>query len=130
MFFESLGRVHPKFATPHISLVVQGIWSAVLVLSGSFDTITDYVIFAAWLFYMLGAFGVIILRKKMPDAPRPYRVWGYPVLPILFVTFSALFLLNTVVSDTSNAMMGLILIIAGLPIYFYQKFRSSKNGIQ
>lgn len=123
MFFEALGRIHPRFSTPHVSLVVQGFWSAVLVLSGTFDTITDYVIFAAWLFYMLGAFGVIILRKKMPDVKRPYKVWGYPVLPIVFVLFSALFLLNTIVADTSNAMMGLFLISSGLPIYFYEKFR-------
>ena len=78
MFFKKLGEIHPKFGTPHTSLIAQGIWSCVLVLSGTFDTITDYVIFAAWLFYMLGALGVIVLRKKMPDVPRPYKVWGYP----------------------------------------------------
>ena len=121
MFFKSLGKVHHKFATPHVSLVAQGIWSAVLVLSGSFDTITDYVIFASWLFYMLGAFGVFILRRKMPDAHRAYRAWGYPYTPLIFVIFSLLFLINSIISDTSNAMMGLILIAAGLPIYFMRK---------
>src|SRR4030066_2559005 len=97
LFFNVLGKVHPKFGTPHVSLVIQGIWSGVLVLTGSFDTITDYVIFAAWLFYMLGAYGVIILRKKMPDVHRPYKVWGYPYTPMIFVLFSLLFLINTVV---------------------------------
>lgn len=129
-FFESLGRIHPKFSTPHISLVVQGLWSAVLVLSGSFDTITDYVIFAAWLFYMLGAYGVIILRKKMPDSPRIYKVWGYPYTPLLFVAFSFFFLLNSIISDTENAMMGLMLILMGLPIYFYRKYISQQTVIE
>lgn len=126
MFFHSLGKVHPKFATPHISLVVQGVWSAVLVLTGSFDTISDYVIFAAWLFYMLGAAGVFILRKKMPDTPRPYKVWGYPYTPILFVAFSLLYLINSIISDTQNAMMGVTLIAGGLPIYFYTEYRNKK----
>jgi APA family basic amino acid/polyamine antiporter len=127
MFFESLGRVHPKFATPHISLLVQGIWSAVLVLSGSFDTISDYVIFAAWLFYMLGAFGIFILRRKMPDAPRKFKMWGYPWTPAIFVIFSFLFLVNTIISDTENAMMGLMLILSGLPFYFYIRYRNKKQ---
>ncbi len=129
LFFGSLGKVHPKFGTPHVSLVVQGIWSCILVLSGSFDTITDYVIFAAWLFYMLGAFGVFVLRKKMPNAHRPYKVWGYPYTPALFVIFALMFLVNSIVSDTENAMMGLILILSGLPIYFFWKYRNKRvNG--
>ncbi|NCQ17261.1 MAG: amino acid permease [Ignavibacteria bacterium CG_4_8_14_3_um_filter_37_9] len=130
LFFVSLGKIHPKFATPHVSLVVQGLWSSVLVLSGSFDTITDYVIFASWLFYMLGAFGVFVLRKKMPDAKRPYKVWGYPYTPAIFVIFSFLFLINSIVSDTQNAAMGLILISLGLPVYVYSKYfhhRFQKN---
>ncbi len=121
MFFLSLGKVHPKYRTPHISLVVQGVWSAVLVLSGSFDTITDYVIFAAWLFYMLGAAGVFILRKKYKDAHRPYKVWGYPWVPLIFVVFSLCFLVNSVISDFQNSMMGALLIASGLPFYWYWK---------
>jgi basic amino acid/polyamine antiporter, APA family len=128
LFFSGIGKVHPRFRTPHVSLVVQGIWSSILVLSGSFDTISDYVIFAAWMFYMLGAFGVIVLRRKMPDVPRPYKVWGYPYTPILFIIFSFLFLVNTLISDTEDASMGLILILLGLPIYFYWKFRKRKTG--
>lgn len=127
MFFKKLGEIHPKFATPHTSLLAQGIWSCVLVLSGTFDTITDYVIFAAWFFYMLGALGVIVLRKKMPDVPRPYKVWGYPYTPILFVIFSFLFLINTIVSDLSNAAMGSLLILIGLPLYF---LRTSQNKVK
>jgi APA family basic amino acid/polyamine antiporter len=124
LFFKSLGKVHPKYGTPHISLIVQGIWSCVLVLSGSFDTITDYVMFASWLFYLLGAYGVIVLRRKMPDVHRPYKVWGYPYTPLLFVVAAFLFLVNSIVSDTQNAMMGLILIFAGLPFYLFWKHKA------
>jgi APA family basic amino acid/polyamine antiporter len=127
LFFNFLGKVHPKFGTPHTSLVIQGIWSAILVLSGSFDTITDYVIFAAWLFYMLGAYGVIVLRKKMPDTPRPYKVWGYPYTPWVFIIFSFLFLVNTVISDSEDAAMGTILILLGLPFYLYWKYRGKNK---
>jgi APA family basic amino acid/polyamine antiporter len=127
LFFNFLGKVHPRFGTPHISLLFQGIWSVVLVLSGSFDTITDYVIFATWTFYMLGAFGVIILRKKLPNVARPYKVWGYPYTPIIFVIFSLLFLINSIISDTQDAAMGSILIIIGLPFYFYWKSSKKKK---
>ena len=126
MFFKKLENIHPKFGTPHTSLLAQGLWSCLLVLSGSFDTITDYVIFAAWLFYMLGAYGVIILRKKMPNVKRPFKVWGYPYTPIIFVVFSFLFLMNTIISDLENAAMGALLILLGLPLYFW---RTSRNKL-
>lgn len=128
MFFNKLGEIHPKFGTPHTSLIAQGLWSCLLVMSGSFDTITDYVIFAAWLFYMLGAYGVIILRKKMPDVNRPYKVWGYPYTPIIFVVFSLLFLVNTIVSDMENAAMGALLIFLGLPLYYWRNYKNKVNS--
>ncbi|KAF0152014.1 MAG: amino acid permease-associated region [Ignavibacteria bacterium] len=127
LFFTRLGNVHPKFGTPYTALLVQGVWSCVLVLSGSFDMITDYVIFASWLFYMLGALGVFVLRKKMPEVPRPYKVWGYPFTPAIFVVFAFLFLVNSIVSNTQNAMMGLILVLSGLPFYFFWKYKVNKN---
>lgn len=78
-------------------------------------------IFAAWLFYMLGAAGVFILRKKYKDAHRPYKVWGYPWVPLIFVVFSLCFLVNSVISDFQNSMMGALLIASGLPFYWYWK---------
>ncbi len=125
LFFPIFGKVHEKFKTPANSLLIQGIWACLLVFSGTFDTITDYVIFAAWLFYMLGAFGVYVLRRKMPDTPRPYKVWGYPITPAIFVIFSFLFLLNTVISDTHNAAMGALLILLGFPFYLYWKYKKN-----
>ena len=77
--------------------------------------------FASWMFYLLGALGVFVLRKKMPDAPRPYKVWGYPYTPAVFVIFALFYLINCLVSDTQNSMMGLILILLGLPIYIFWK---------
>lgn len=128
LFFKNLGKVHPSFGTPHIALVVQGIWSCVLVLSGSFDTITDYVMFASWLFYMLGAFGIIVLRKKMSNEKRNYKVWGYPYTPLIFVIFAFFYLINSILSDTNDAMMGLILISSGLPLYFFWKSKSKQSN--
>jgi APA family basic amino acid/polyamine antiporter len=127
LFFEQLGKVHLKFKTPHISLIWLGLWSSLLVMSGSFDQITDYVIFAAWLFYMLGAIGVFILRKKMPNAVRPYKVWGYPYTPIIFIVFSFIFLGNSIINDFHNAMMGTILILFGLPFYIVIKYSKKKT---
>lgn len=128
LFFKSMGWVHPRFKTPYIALLALGVWSSVLVLTGSFDIITDYVMFAAWLFYALGAYGVFVLRRKMPDAPRPYKVWGYPFTPAVFVLFSVAFLINTIISDTQNAKMGLVLIFSGVPFYFYMKYKNKKEN--
>src|SRR5204863_3356545 len=96
VFPQVLGTVHPKFHTPAASLVVQGIWSVLLLFSGTFDTITDTLIFVSWVFYAAGAFGVFVLRRKEPDALRPYKVPGYPFVPIVFIFFSLLYLILTV----------------------------------
>ncbi len=126
-FFKSFGKIHPRYGTPHFSLTALGLWSCVLVLSGSFDTISDYVIFASWLFYMMGAFGVFILRKKMPDKHRPYKVWGYPWTPAIFVIFSFVFLINSLIADTQNSAMGLALILLGLPFYIFWRYKQKNN---
>jgi len=126
LFFKIFNKIHPRFHTPGNSLIVQGIWSSCLVFSGTFDIITDYVIFAAWLFYALGAFGVFVLRKKMPDAPRAYKVWAYPVTPIIFIVFATAFLINTIVSAPFNAAMGLFLILLGLPFLWLRKWAEKK----
>ncbi len=128
-FFKSLGVVHPKFRTPGAALVAQGIWASILVLSGTFDQLTDMLIFVSWIFYAAAAYSVIILRKKMPDAPRPYRVWGYPFTPILFVFFSAVYVVFTLYNDITafskgevpliNSVMGVLLVAIGIPGYLY-----------
>lgn len=133
LFFKSSGAIHPKFNTPGNALIVQAFWSCMLVLSGTFDTLTDMLIFVTWIFYAMGAFGVFILRKRMPDAPRPYKVFGYPFVPAAFVFFASLYVLLTLYNDITaymngqtpiiNSVFGLFLVTTGLPFYYYFRKR-------
>ena len=123
------GKVHPRFNTPGNALWLQGIWSSLYVLSGSFDMLTDMFVFITWIFYGFAAYGIFILRKKMPDAERPYRVWGYPWVPILFIFFTAFYFVVTLYNDINNyvtgksyfinSVFGLLLTVIGIPLYFY-----------
>jgi basic amino acid/polyamine antiporter, APA family len=127
LFFEGMGRVHPKYRTPAISLVVQCVWASILTLTGTYDQLFTYVVFAAWIFYALGAAGIFILRRKFPNPNRPYRVPGYPVVPILFVVVATWFVINTLVKQTADSVVGLLLLVLGLPFYFYWKRIISKS---
>jgi APA family basic amino acid/polyamine antiporter len=119
LFFKKLEEVHHKYRTPGPSILLQGIWASLITMTGTFDQITDMLIFVTWMFYGLGAYGVFVLRKKMPDAHRPYKVIGYPFLPILFVLFSAFFVIFTFKENVRNAVFGLLLVVIGIPFYFY-----------
>jgi len=129
LFFKKLGDIHPRYLTPGPSLWIQFGWAALLVLTGTFDTLTDMLIFVSWIFYALGAFGVFVLRKKMPDTPRPYKVWGYPYVPAIFVTFASVYVVWTLVDDIRNfasgattiinSVAGLALVALGVPLYFW-----------
>ncbi len=119
LFFRSLGKIHPRYRTPGTSLLVQGVWASLLTLTGTYDQIFTYVIFAGWIFYALGASAVFVLRKKMPDTPRPYRVPGYPYIPIAFIVVATWFVYNTIVQQTADSMVGLFLLLAGIPFYLY-----------
>ncbi len=116
---RSFSRVHPRFHTPALAIVTLGVWGALLTLSGTYEQITAYVVFGSWAFYALTAICVIVLRRKMPDAPRPYRAWGYPYATLVFVAVVAWFLYNTLVHDTRNAVIGIVLLLASLPCYYY-----------
>jgi APA family basic amino acid/polyamine antiporter len=118
-FITLMAKVHPRFHTPIPSLVGQGIWAGVLVLTGTFDQLITYVIFASWIFYAMAAAGVLVLRKKSPEHPRPYKTWGYPFTPIVFVLFSFYIVINTLVEDPRDAAFGLAIILLGLPAYYY-----------
>jgi APA family basic amino acid/polyamine antiporter len=121
LFFRAAAYCHPGYNTPSNALVLQAFWASMLILSGSFDQLTDMLIFASFIYYGSTAFGVFVLRRKMPDAPRPYRVIGYPVVPALFVLFCASLVIITLYNRPREAFMGLALILAGLPFYFYWK---------
>jgi len=119
VFFQALSRIHPRFGTPAISLLVQGIWSSLLVFSGTFEQLITYVVFASWIFYAMSCAGVIILRRKQPELERPYKTWGYPWVPLAFIVFAALLVLNTIVNDPRDALIGLALLLTGVPAYAY-----------
>jgi len=137
VFPRLLGVSHPRFHTPAASLAAQGLWSALLLLSGTFDTLTDTLIFVSWGFYGACALGVFVLRRKEPDTPRPYRVPGYPWVPGVFVLFSALFLALTIYNDVSayraaveagrpaiiTSALGAALVLIGTPIYVFYRAR-------
>ncbi len=124
---------HPGIAkinnanVPSNSLLWQGIWASVLVLSGSFDQLTDMLIFAVFIFYGATTLGVFILRRRMPDAHRPYKVWGYPVVPAIFILFCIGLFFNTIITRPREAAIGMILIFSGIPVYFLLKRKYSKT---
>jgi basic amino acid/polyamine antiporter, APA family len=120
-FFRSAAYVHPKYNTPSKAIMIQAIWASLLVFSGSFDQLTDMLVFAAFIFYGATALGVFILRVRMPDAPRPYKAWGYPVVPAIFILFCVALIIITLVAKPREALIGLALMASGLPFYFYWK---------
>ncbi len=124
-FFPWAGRLHPRYATPNTSLVVQGLWSAVLALSGTYLQLITYMVFVSFLFYALSCVAVLVLRRREPGMARPYRAWGYPVTPVVFIGFSAYLILNTIVEAPSDAAIGALLLLAGLPVYRYCRRRYS-----
>ena len=108
-----------KYAVPGNSLLMQCVWACLLVLSGTFDQLTDMIIFVMFLFYGATALGVFILRKKMPDAPRPYKVWGYPVVPAIVIIIAAGLFVNTIITKPREAGFGLILMLTGVPMWYW-----------
>ncbi len=125
LFFKKLGEVSHKTRVPVVAVLVQGIWACVLAMSGTFDQLTDYVVFSSWIFYALATAGIIVLRRKMPHADRPYRVPGYPFVPIVFVILSVLLLGNTLYTSPRESGIGLGLILLGVPVYAWFKRRSA-----
>jgi APA family basic amino acid/polyamine antiporter len=118
LFFRKFGEVDPKHQTPGFAIMAQGIWAAVLLISGSYESLLDYAMFAIWLSYGFMVAGVIVLRIKRPGLVRPYRMWGYPVTAILFLLITAWFLGNMIVTRPVPSLAGLGLILTGVPIYF------------
>ena len=121
VFFRIVSRIHPKFQTPAVALIVLGAWSTVLAVSGSFEELFTYVIFAMWIFSGAAIAGVIILRRRLPDLHRPYKVWGYPFLPIAFIVASIAIVANTLVTKPLESVLGLSIVLAGIPLYFIWK---------
>jgi basic amino acid/polyamine antiporter, APA family len=123
LFFRHFGAIHPRYQTPSFSILMFGGWSALLALSGTYASLASYAMFAVWTFYGLTAIGVILLRRKYPDRPRPYRMTGYPITLLLFIAVAVGFLANTLIATPGPAFVGLLLIATGIPVYFMWKPR-------
>jgi len=121
LLFDRFARVHPRFGTPAQAVLLQGVWAAALVLTGSYTALAAYAMFAAWLFYGLTVLGVVILRRRDPDRPRPFRLWGSPITPLLFCAVAFGFVINTLITTPGPALAGAGLIAAGIPIYYLRK---------
>ncbi|MBI3666561.1 MAG: amino acid permease [Acidobacteria bacterium] len=119
LFFDWVSRVHPRFRTPVPSLVVQGVWSALLTLTGTFSQLFTYVIFAGWIFYAMSCGAVLILRRRAAEMPRPYHTWGYPAAPVVFILFAVWLVVSTVIHDPRDAGIGAGIMLTGLPAYYY-----------
>lgn len=121
LFFKKVSHVHPRFRTPGFSILIQAVWASLLTLAGSFEQMLTFAMFMAILFHIAAAASVFTLRKKRPDMPRPYRTWGYPLVPGLFILASSGILLNTLVGKPTEALAGIVLTLIGIPLYFYWK---------
>ena len=129
LFFRKLATITPHSHVPRNAIIAQATWASVLALSGSYDMLTDYVIFASWVLYGLAIASVFVFRRRMPDAPRPYRTWGYPVVPVLFLIVTAWLLINTLWTGPVQAFTGLGLMAAGVPFYFYWSRKARTRGL-
>ena len=119
LFFRQIADVHPKYHSPHVSIVATGVWSAILSLTGTFEQLYTYVIFGQWLFFGLTVAAVIVLRRARPGLERPYRTWGYPVTPLLFIAAAAFIAVNTLIAQFWQSIAGLGIILLGVPAYFW-----------
>ncbi len=119
LMLPALGKISQATRVPITALLVQGFWACLLALSGSFDALTNYVIFGSWIFYTLTTASIFVFRKKYPNAERPYKAFGYPVVPILFLIAAVWLLDNTIHTEPVQSLTGIILILLGLPVYYY-----------
>ncbi|MBI4521776.1 MAG: amino acid permease [Gemmatimonadetes bacterium] len=125
VFFRRVAEVHPRFRTPGAAIVAQGVWSGLLTLTGTYEQLFTYVVFVSLIYWIAATASVFALRRKFPDLARPYRTWGYPVVPLLFIVATAAILLNTLVARPVESLAGLGIAVAGVPVYLYWRRRSA-----
>src|SRR5258708_27616531 len=119
LFFRGLAKLSPRSKVPVRAILAQAAWGSVLALSGSYDALTDSVVFVAWAFYGLSIASLFIFRRIMPDATRPYRALGYPVVPMIFLLVTVALLVNTFVAAPRQALQGVAVFVAGPPFYLW-----------
>ncbi len=131
VFLPWAGKTHKRYHTPGNAVWLHAIWTSLFIVTGSFDMLADMFVFITWVAYLFGAIGIFLLRKRMPDQPRPYKIWGYPAVPILFILFSSFYVVMTIWNDVTNylndrqpvinSLLGLLITAIGIPLYFYFK---------
>jgi APA family basic amino acid/polyamine antiporter len=126
LFPEAFARVHPRFRTPSFAIVVQAIWTSLLCFSGRYDQLYTYAIFAVILAYAGTGVALLLFRRRLPNLPRPYRCWGYPVVPLLFIVTSLALAANTIREQPRETLTGVGILLLGLPVYFWQKSRRAE----
>jgi APA family basic amino acid/polyamine antiporter len=136
VFLPWAGKENKRFQTPGNALWLHGIWTSVFIITGSFDMLADIMVFITWVAYGLGAIGIFILRRKMADAERPYKIWQHPFVTFLFIAFSTFFLGATIYNDVTNyiagtqpvinSLLGLLITALGIPLYFYYRKKNKK----
>jgi APA family basic amino acid/polyamine antiporter len=129
VFFDRLASVHPRFGTPAFAVVALAVWSALLAMSGTFEQLLTYVVFAGWIFYGLGAIAVFVSRRRQPDAIRPFRTPGYPVTPVLFVASAAALVLSTLVAQPLRGAVGLAAVLIGTPAFYLWRARRKSAAL-
>jgi basic amino acid/polyamine antiporter, APA family len=123
LFFSALARIHPRYRTPVACLVVQGVWATVQAFSGTYAQLYTYVVFVVFLFHAATGAALFVLRRTRPDAPRPYRAWGYPLVPLLFIASSLALVANTLWEKPVESLGGLVLVASGVPVYWWWRRR-------
>jgi len=118
LFFQKVADIHPRYRTPAFAILIQTVWSCILTVTGTFEQLFTYVVFVTIMFYILTVASVFTLRRKFPDLPRPYKTWGYPVVPVIFIIASSGILLNTLIEKPVESLAGLGFTIVGIPVYY------------
>lgn len=125
IFFRRLAEIHPRFGTPAFAIVASSLWAMLLAATGTFEQLLTYVVFVGWIFYALGALSIFAYRRRQPDAPRPFRVPGFPLTPILFVVAAGAIVLNTLLAQPGRAAVGLGVVLLGSPAYLVWRRRAA-----
>lgn len=118
LLFRWIGKIHPKYRTPHKAIILQAVWSSVLVATGTYRALFTRVIYTEWIFFGLMKIGLFILRRRQ-GIVRDYKIWGYPVVPAIFIISSFVIVINQIISDPAESMFGLSLVGIGLPVYYF-----------
>ncbi len=127
LFFKAVGKLHPKYKTPVAGLVVQAVWAALLCISGSYGQLLDYIVFAVLVFYILTIAGLFVLRVKKPNEPRPYKAFGYPLLPALYIVMAVWICIVLLRYKPQYTWPGLIIVLLGIPVYLFWSRRPSSH---